>query len=158
MTANRSRSGLGDLTAAILAIAGLAMADAANAQEQLASEEELLAHLHGCWKINSLSLEGGFIRMCFDLDGEVELMTYNQLFREAFVEGAKYWLQDDQIHIDPFSIELGPSFSSPHVTCDASVRPRTELRLRNCGHERPVGAQGAFSGAPWAYDGEFTDG
>lgn len=94
--------------------------------------------------------------MCFSSDGEVHLMSYNEFYREAFAEDAKYSLHDDKLYIGPVSIELWPTFQSPHIACDARVKPKTELRLYGCGTDGidadGAGTAGAFAGRPWIYD------
>jgi hypothetical protein len=141
-----------------LAVVGAAMASAAIASEaRTASDSEFLAHLQGCWTIDAQSREGGHYQMCFAPDGTVRLLSYNELFHEAFAEDAKYWLEGDELHIEPVSVELWPLFQSPHIACDARIVPEAELRLRDCGIDgispEASGPGGAFSGRPWIFDG-----
>lgn len=141
-----------------LAVVGATMASAVIASEaRTASDSEFLAYLQGCWTIDAQSREGGHYQMCFAPDGMVRLLSYNELFKEAFASDAKYWLEGDELHIDPVSVELWPLFQSPHIACDARVVPGAELRLSGCGTDRvspeASGPEGAFSGRPWTFDG-----
>jgi hypothetical protein len=144
------------LKALAIASAGLAMATVATAVEIVStSESAFRIELQGCWTADSHSAEGGSYRMCFTTEGKVSLMSYNEYYREAFVQDAEYWLQDRKLLIAPVEIELWP-FSSAHVSCDALIRARKELQLAGCVGDDSETFTDAGSEwfAPWIYDGQ----
>lgn len=129
----------------------------ATAASGTGSKSEIPSAHFGCWRIETPSAEGGYYRMCFATKGRLSLMSYNELFREAFVSDARYQFHDQKLHIGPVQIELWP-FSSKNIVCDVLIRPRTELQLFGCVSDdaqqdsRKFGT--GFSGEPWTYDGE----
>jgi hypothetical protein len=147
------------LKALAIASAGLAMATFAAAVENGSSSESAFhTELQGCWTTDSRSAEGGSYRMCFTTEGTVSLMSYNEYYREGFVQDARYWLQDRKLHIAPVEIELWP-FSSAHVSCDAFIRSRKELQLAGCvGDDSDTFSdEGSAWFAPWIYDGQTAN-
>ena len=110
------------------------------------------------------SREGGFARMCFAAKGVVELLSYNEYYREALGGSARFVVQDQKLQVMQTSSEAWP-FERSQVACSVVINPRVELHLYDCaGAGEDVGLElGAKAGrdvsdSRWNYDGEDIDG